>query len=645
MTRQSVASPSDFPPPERDFTARRELLNRKSSRDSRGWHVESPDRQDFQEQAEQFEVLPEPTGNRQGELERENKHLKRENKRLTVHLAKATAVDAFSETTYESRSRAAMMPEVPMDMRTLATVRAELDKHVKQAAQARELAQKLADALQRQQANTSDLQALVHDRDADLKKLQAENRSLKENRENTSPSENTSPEKPSEKKGTVKSAKVKVAGGKKLRTKLLQLEKANEQLRYEKQELQGRMDQGSNAQDNLSRAVAAEDKVARMRKTMAAGRTRAGAARSDSFSPEVAVYDLVDAKQGGLRRIVRVQAPGRYLENQGRATVEGVVEAIAGGVNIRLSKSADIPDGAVFCDPWVVDDPVGTWEWQYTPGDGKWELAESYGFAHGIFAFSMCQSSHTEAARQAQAILASMPLSISRAESPDADKSCIAIVAPISAQKQACSYFRCETVFLGAYGNRIDADDVIPGSLLLGPQGAVEVLQVTREQSKLREVASLSMGGESLSVLVGTKVASMAITDDGAAAEDWAYHDIRELQAGAHEVGLCTPGGIETTAPLQSMALLGQQTSALMLELNFDGKDRAVFVLAERSLAGYMCRSKRDKVKHPNSPLKCRSPFAAPAVHYTSPEHRRRVGKNGIIGSVRTRGTGVFHAH
>merc|ERR1719247_3239579 len=115
-------------------------------------------------------------------------------------------------------------------------------------------------------------------------------------------------------------------------------------------------------------------------------------------------------------------------------------------------------------------------------------------------------------------------------------KNCVAIIAPVSAQRRSCSYFRPETVFLGAHNGHIAAENIAQGVLLLGPEGTVEVTRVSREPCQPRDIASVDIGGEVFTVFIHSQVAAVAQTENLVGGAELAYYEIRELQAGTHEV-------------------------------------------------------------------------------------------------------------
>lgn len=395
-------------------------------------------------------------------------------------------------------------------------------------------------------------------------------------------------------------------GETKLKDKVVELETELKQLRCEKEALN-------------ARAVAAEDALSALRPQVQ-GRIQASAVRSKRFEPRITIYDTQDPV-GGVRRIVRVEAPGRCLDGGSSATVSGEVQSIVNGVSICLNKLHDLPADALFCDPWLVDDPMGVWEWQYVPTDGAWELCESWGFEHGVFAFSMRQVPGGYPTNPVQHVVPP-PLSLFRCKSPKGSKlsKCVSVIAPVSASLRQLSYFQCDTAFLDMHGQRIRASDVSAGMRLHGPQGLLEILQVSRDGSKHREVASISMDKEAVSVLTGSKVAVVAPADDGTTGADWFYSDVREVLAGSYDVVLCAPGSGATTVPVSSLALLGQMESAVVLEVNFEGTDGALLVVVERCFQGHSCRAKKTECTHPGSDFAPSGPF-----DYKSPQQQRRI--------------------
>jgi len=350
---------------------------------------------------------------------------------------------------------------------------------------------------------------------------------------------------------------------------------------------------------------------------------------SGGFKPRVAVYDIVDDLKG-LRRIVRVEAPGRCLSDDGAATVTGAVRSLDNGVRISLVKSPDIPSDAVFEVPHVVEDPVGSWDWDYKPKDGVWKLSESWGFSHGIFAVALERKSASKTkARSSPSPQKSIksarsltPMRRKRASAVQAGlpmeegRSLVAVIAPTSTQNPLFSYFREDTLFVTADGNHIDGDDLDEGTLLLGPEGTFTVMQILRGIDKDREVLSVLMEHEGVCIVKGTRVSSVVVTVDGAATADWDYYDVSELKARSHELGLRVPSGAEATVPILSVALSTHRAPIFAMQLESNSGDRAVFVVTQRNLSGYMRRPKRA----PQSPPKSsRTPFAPP-VHQRTPK-------------------------
>lgn len=337
-------------------------------------------------------------------------------------------------------------------------------------------------------------------------------------------------------------------------------------------------------------------------------RNATGRSMKPGFEPPVAIYDIVDDKKG-LRRIVRVEAPGRCLDNDGVSTVTGSVHSLENGVRISLSKSADIPSDAVFTSRHVVQDLEGSWNWDYKPKDGVWQLAESWGLAHGIYAVAL-ERKFTGKAKARSTPSPQKPLRMARSLTPmrrnrtsvmhcaglamEEGRSLVAVLPPPSSANPLFSYFRKDTVFVAADGSHLDCDEIEEGQELLGPDGIFQVIEIIRDVGKDREVFTLQMETEGVSIVKGTQVSSVVVTSDGAATADIEFYDVSELKARTHELAMRVNSGAEATVPIVSVALSTQRAAVIALRLTSDSGFRAVFVATKRNLHGYI----PTKIKH-----------------------------------------------
>lgn len=319
----------------------------------------------------------------------------------------------------------------------------------------------------------------------------------------------------------------------------------------------------------------------------------AAGARNGKFSPRVSVYDHEDLVLG-LRRIVRIEAPGRSLSGDGRASVTGTVRRLENGVYVHLKKVPDIPGGAIAVVPFGMPDAPGSWEWTYQPSDGNWQLCNTWGFSHGIFALALQRNVPdsdllNEADVQPEApavpIFGTNFIPATLGGSAVLDKLCATLIAPAHSASDPLLQLQQDTIFITEEFRSLPARDVTVGSFILGPDGWLEVSDVQWEPEDELEVAIISMGEEVLSVAVcGARVLAAASTADGAAAADWAAYDARELRAGDHEVALqAVPGDAEVSAQVTAVRLSSLRGATLTLR--FEDAADAIFVLPGRCAA------------------------------------------------------------